>query len=51
MMTEIAGKTTINPNEILFVVDFMTGQDGKAAKTFNEKLNFAENSYKVRWRY
>ena len=42
MMNEIAAvKLAINPNEILFVVDSMTGQDAvNTAKAFNEKLNF-----------
>lgn len=42
MMNEIAElKKAINPNEILFVVDSMTGQDAvNTAKTFNERLNF-----------
>ena len=42
MMTEIAAvKDAINPNEILFVVDAMTGQDAvNTAKSFNKKLNF-----------
>jgi signal recognition particle subunit SRP54 len=42
MMTEIANiKNAINPNEILFVVDAMTGQDAvNTAKSFNDKLNF-----------
>jgi signal recognition particle subunit SRP54 len=42
MMNEIADvKSAINPNEILFVVDSMTGQDAvNTAKAFNEKLNF-----------
>ena len=42
MMNEIAVvKSAINPNEILFVVDSMTGQDAvNTAKAFNEKLNF-----------
>jgi signal recognition particle subunit SRP54 len=42
MMNEIASvKSAINPNEILFVVDSMTGQDAvNTAKAFNEKLNF-----------
>ena len=42
MMTEIANiKNETNPNEILFVVDSMTGQDAvNTAKAFNEKLNF-----------
>ena len=34
-------KNSINPDEILFVVDSMTGQDTvNTAKAFNEKLNF-----------
>jgi len=42
MMTEIAEvKKAINPNEILFVVDSMTGQDAvNTAKAFNDRLNF-----------
>jgi signal recognition particle subunit SRP54 len=42
MMTEITNiKSAINPDEILFVVDSMTGQDAvNTAKTFNDKLNF-----------
>jgi signal recognition particle subunit SRP54 len=42
MMDEIARiKKAINPNEILFVVDAMTGQDAvNTAKAFNDKLNF-----------
>ena len=42
MMDEIAAiKSAINPNEILFVVDSMTGQDAvNTAKSFNDKLNF-----------
>jgi len=42
MMKEIeAIKKAINPNEILFVVDAMTGQDAvNTAKTFNDRLNF-----------
>ena len=42
MMKEIeAVKKAINPNEILFVVDAMTGQDAvNTAKAFNERLNF-----------
>jgi len=42
MMNEIADiKKAINPNEILFVVDSMTGQDAvNTAKAFNDKLNF-----------
>ncbi len=42
MMNEIAAiKTAITPDEILFVVDAMTGQDAvNTAKTFNEHLNF-----------
>ena len=42
MMNEIAAiKKAINPNEILFVVDSMTGQDAvNTAKEFNERLDF-----------
>lgn len=42
MMKEIeAVKKAINPSEILFVVDSMTGQDAvNTAKAFNDKLNF-----------
>ena len=42
MMQEIAAiKDAINPNEILFVVDSMTGQDAvNTAKEFNDRLNF-----------
>ena len=43
MMTEVANiKSTVKPNEILFVVDSMTGQDAvNTAKTFNERLDFS----------
>jgi signal recognition particle subunit SRP54 len=42
MMDEIARvKTALNPNETLFVVDAMTGQDAvNTAKAFNNKINF-----------
>ncbi len=42
MMDEIARvKQAINPHEILFVVDAMTGQDAvNTAKAFNERLDF-----------
>ncbi|MEG0760557.1 MAG: signal recognition particle protein [Chryseobacterium sp.] len=42
MMNEIkAVHTTIKPNETLFVVDSMTGQDAvNTAKAFNDTLNF-----------
>ena len=42
MMNEIEEiKNTINPQEILFVVDSMTGQDAvNTAKTFNDRLDF-----------
>jgi signal recognition particle subunit SRP54 len=42
MMKEIeAIKSAVNPGEILFVVDSMTGQDAvNTAKEFNERLNF-----------
>ncbi|KIC95339.1 signal recognition particle protein [Flavihumibacter solisilvae] len=43
MMTEVANvKSAVNPNEILFVVDSMTGQDAvNTAKAFNDRLNFS----------
>ena len=43
MMAEIeAIKKAVNPQEILFVVDAMTGQDAvNTAKEFNERLNFS----------
>ncbi len=42
MMKEIeAVKAAVNPHEILFVVDSMTGQDAvNTAKEFNERLDF-----------
>lgn len=42
MMNEIAAiKAAINPSEILFVVDSMTGQDAvNTAKEFNDRLDF-----------
>lgn len=42
MMDEIAAiKKAVSPNEILFVVDAMTGQDAvNTAKAFNDRLNF-----------
>ena len=42
MMTEIANiKSGVKPDEILFVVDSMTGQDAvNTAKSFNDILNF-----------
>lgn len=42
MMTEIANvHKAINPDETLFVVDSMTGQDAvNTAKAFNDRLNF-----------
>ncbi|MBP1676175.1 MAG: signal recognition particle subunit (srp54) [Bacteroidetes bacterium] len=42
MMNEIAAiKKAIQPHEILFVVDSMTGQDAvNTAKEFNDRLNF-----------
>ena len=42
MMTEVANiKAAVNPSEILFVVDSMTGQDAvNTAKAFNERLDF-----------
>ena len=42
MMTEVAEiKKAVNPSEILFVVDSMTGQDAvNTAKAFNDRLDF-----------
>ena len=42
MMLEVAAiKDAVNPTEILFVVDSMTGQDAvNTAKAFNDRLNF-----------
>jgi signal recognition particle subunit SRP54 len=42
MMTEVARiKEILKPNEILFVVDSMTGQDAvNTAKAFNTRINF-----------
>lgn len=42
MMKEIAAiKAAVNPHEILFVVDSMTGQDAvNTAKEFNDRLDF-----------
>ncbi|MCL2327519.1 MAG: signal recognition particle protein [Bacteroidetes bacterium] len=42
MMTEITAiKQAVNPQEILFVVDSMTGQDAvNTAKEFNDRLDF-----------
>ncbi|MEI8279729.1 MAG: signal recognition particle protein [Bacteroidota bacterium] len=43
MMQEVADiKAAVNPHEILFVVDSMTGQDAvNTAKAFNERLDFS----------
>ncbi|MEO6330245.1 MAG: signal recognition particle protein [Ginsengibacter sp.] len=43
MMAEVANiKAAVNPQEILFVVDSMTGQDAvNTAAAFNERLNFS----------
>ena len=43
MMTEVANiKSAVKPQEILFVVDSMTGQDAvNTAKAFNDKLDFS----------
>jgi signal recognition particle subunit SRP54 len=43
MMNEVADiKKAVNPTEILFVVDSMTGQDAvNTAKAFNERLDFS----------
>lgn len=42
MMNEVANiKAAVNPKEILFVVDSMTGQDAvNTAKAFNDRLDF-----------
>ncbi|MBC6490481.1 signal recognition particle protein [Flavihumibacter stibioxidans] len=42
MMTEVTNvKNAVNPQEILFVVDSMTGQDAvNTARAFNERLDF-----------
>jgi len=42
MMTEVANiKNSVNPHEVLFVVDSMTGQDAvNTAKAFNDRLDF-----------
>src|SRR6187399_2252428 len=43
MMAEVSNiKNAVNPQEILFVVDSMTGQDAvNTAKAFNDRLNFS----------
>jgi len=43
MMTEVSNiRNAINPQEILFVVDSMTGQDAvNTAKAFNDRLDFS----------
>lgn len=43
MMQEVANiKAAVNPHEILFVVDSMTGQDAvNTAKAFNDRLDFS----------
>ncbi|MGZ5209887.1 MAG: signal recognition particle protein [Kaistella sp.] len=43
MMTEVTNiKDAVKPQEILFVVDSMTGQDAvNTAKAFNDRLNFS----------
>lgn len=43
MMNEVADiKTAVNPQEILFVVDSMTGQDAvNTAKSFDQRLDFS----------
>lgn len=43
MMTEVANiKSAVNPQEILFVVDSMTGQDAvNTAKSFDDRLDFS----------
>ena len=52
MMTEVANiKNALNPKEILFVVDSMTGQDAvNTAAAFNQRLELYRCcSYKIRW--
>jgi signal recognition particle subunit SRP54 len=52
MMTEIANvHKAIQPQETLFVVDSMTGQDAvNTAKAFNDRLNFdGVILNKIRW--
>ena len=43
MMTEVSNiRKAVNPQEILFVVDSMTGQDAvNTAKSFNDRLDFS----------
>ena len=43
MMTEVSNiKNAVSPQEVLFVVDSMTGQDAvNTAKAFNDRLNFS----------
>jgi signal recognition particle subunit SRP54 len=43
MMTEVANiRNAVNPTEVLFVVDSMTGQDAvNTAKAFNDRLDFS----------
>src|SRR5215510_3463806 len=43
MMTEVTNlRNAVNPDEILFVVDSMTGQDAvNTAKAFNDRLDFS----------
>ena len=43
MMSEVSNiKNAVHPNETLFVVDSMTGQDAvNTARAFNERLNFS----------
>ena len=52
MMTEVANiKNAVNPKEILFVVDSMTGQDAvNTAAAFNERLEFYRRcTYQTGW--
>ena len=52
MMTEVANiKAAVNPTEILFVVDSMTGQDAvNTAKAFNDRLEFFRCCFnQIRW--
>jgi len=52
MMTEVADiRTAVTPQEILFVVDSMTGQDAvNTAKAFNDPFEFYGSSTdQARW--
>ena len=45
MMNEIGLQNTISPDETLFIVDSMQGQNAlEVAKSFNEAINLAASS-------